>query len=77
MNNQNAIKLARTLGNGMAEQLNSCPNEAQNWGLMTRDDELPEGDWLMIREVAEDGEVTREMENAYKAAFNAKFVPVE
>jgi hypothetical protein len=67
----NAINAAKTAGTEMAARLNQSPIEAQNWNLLDRNDGIPEGDYVEL--TAEFGECTREMEQAYRAGFNAIF----
>ena len=58
----------------MARELNSDPREAQNWSELDANDDLPEFDYITLR--AEFGNVTPEMERAYRDAFNDAFVGV-
>ena len=58
-------------GKEFAAELNSTPREAQNWGKLDVNDDLPEGDYVSLRD--EFGEVTAEMERAYKKGFNEVF----
>lgn len=55
-------------GKSMAIELNDTPREAQNWRLFEPGDDLPEFDYIHLREVY--GEVTRIMEAAYRQGFN-------
>lgn len=66
----NNIETAATLGREFAEYLRDSADR-DNWSTLCAGDDLPDGDYAMLR--AEFGEVTREMERAYKAAFNAAF----
>ncbi len=65
------IVAAYDAGREMATELNATPSEAQNWSLLARGDDLPEQDYLMLRRAY--GEVTAEMEAAYRDGFNATF----
>jgi hypothetical protein len=67
-----AIDMARRIAVDMARELNGNPNEAQNWSALGRNDDVPEFDYITL--YAEFGAVTREMERAYKSAFNETFV---
>ena len=69
--NENILEFCRALGAEFAAELNQNPGEAQNWELLEGGD-LPDGDYLAL-ENKNDGEVTREMESAYRAGFNAVF----
>ena len=62
-------------GKDFAAELNDTPIEAQNWGKLFSTDELPEGDYVTLRD--EFGEVTLEMESAYRNGFNEIFVQVD
>lgn len=65
---KNAIDAAADLGREFAEYLNQS-NDRDNWSELENNDDLPEEDYVTLR--AEFGEVTSEMERAYKSAFNA------
>lgn len=67
----NSIQTAHNLGVEFARQLNDSPNEAQNWSQLEPRDDLPEEDYVNLRR--EFGEVTREMERAYREGFNGTF----
>jgi hypothetical protein len=67
-----ATDMARRIGIEFAQELNSHPNDAQNWSALERRDDIPEFDHITL--YAEFGDVTAEMERAYKAAFNETFV---
>jgi hypothetical protein len=69
-----AIDMSRRIAVDMARELNSNPKEAQNWRALDENDDLPEYDYLTLK--LEFREVTREMERAYKSAFNDAFVGV-
>ena len=69
-----AIDMARRIAIAMAQELNSDPREAQNWSALEDHDDLPEFDHITL--YAEFGEVTVEMERAYRDAFNDAFVGV-
>lgn len=60
---------AYNLGVEFANELNETLHEMQNWSPLEAHDDLPEGDYTTLRR--EFGEVTREMERAYKNGFNA------
>lgn len=62
---------AATLGREFAEYLNGSADR-DNWAALDENDDLPEGDYIALR--TEFGSVTREMERAYKSAFNAAFI---
>ena len=67
----NATEKAFEAGKEFAAELNATPREAQNWGKLGANDDLPEGDYVTLRE--EFGEVTAEMEMVYKKGFNEVF----
>jgi len=69
-----AIDMARRIAVDMARELDSNPNEAQNWNALGDNDAIPEFDYITL--YAEFGAVTRDMERAYKAAFNETFLGV-
>lgn len=60
---------AYDLGVEFANELNQTPRELQNWSPLEAHDDLPEEDYITLRR--EFGDVTREMEQAYKTGFNA------
>lgn len=70
----NQIDVARALAMEFATQLNNTPNDAENWRALNDNDDLPDGDYTALRQ--QFGEVTRDMERAYKSAFNSVFIPV-
>ena len=70
----NANEKSFESGKEFAAELNATPREAQNWGKLGTNDDLPEGDYITLRD--EFGEVTREMEQAYKKGFNSVFSPI-
>lgn len=61
-------------GAAFAEYLNEHPHEAQNWRPLERGDEMPEGDYIELRDQC--GGVTDEMEAAYRKGFNDTFEPL-
>lgn len=67
----NSIETARSIAIEFATELNNTPNELENWHQMDVNDNLPEFDYIALRQ--QFGEVTREMERAYKTAFNSTF----
>lgn len=73
MSNQTAIDAAYALGQQFAEYLNQHPEEAQNWSTLDRGDDLPEHDYVTLRD---DHGMTPEIEDAYRDGFNATFAPV-
>ena len=74
MTKTRAISMASRIGILFAEELNGDPREAQNWSKLNANDDLPEFDYITLR--AEFGNVTPEMERAYRDAFNDAFVGV-
>lgn len=62
---------AAALGREFAEYLNGSADR-DNWSPLQENDDLPEGDYIALR--TKFGSVSREMERAYKAAFNAAFI---
>jgi len=71
----NAIESARNLAVQFATELNRSAVDAQNWSPLTENDDLPEFDYVTLRQ--QFGTVTRGMERAYRDAFNETFVPYE
>ncbi len=59
---------ATELGKEFAEQLNNCPQELQNWDRLTEHDQLPNEDYLRLREYY--GDVNSDVERWYRAGFN-------
>jgi formylmethanofuran dehydrogenase subunit D len=70
----NAIAKAFKAGKDFAAEINSTPREAQNWSKLDTNDDLPDGDYVTLRD--EFGEVTVEMEQSYKKGFNEVFSPI-
>lgn len=70
----NANEKAFEAGKEFAAEINATPREAQNWGKLDANDDLPEGDYVTLRD--EFGEVTAEMERSYKKGFNEVFTPL-
>ena len=68
-----SIKIAQALGEEFAEYLNDGPIERQNWSRLERSDDLPEFDYAELRNRC--GDVTSEMEDAYRDGFNSVFIP--
>ena len=68
-----STKIAREIAEEFAEYLNSHPADAQNWSRLERSDDLPEFDYAELRNRC--GDVTPEMEDAYRDAFNSVFIP--
>ena len=68
-----SIKIAQALGEEFAEYLNNHPDDAQNWSSLERSDDLPEFDYAELRDRC--GDVTHEMEDAYRDVFNSVFIP--
>lgn len=66
----NAIDTAARLGREFAEHLNHS-HDRDNWSELGNLDDIPEEDYITLR--TEFGDVSREMELAYKSAFNAAF----
>lgn len=62
-------QLAASLGEEFARQINETPHDRDNWGPLERGEEIPSEDYAYLRRAL--GEVTPEMETAYRAAFNA------
>jgi len=71
MSNRDQISAAYAAGRDFAAELNATPAEAQNWHALTPDDEMPAGDYDALSR--EYGEVTLEMAEAYRNAFNTEF----
>ena len=65
------LTFAANLGAETAGELNDNPNERQNWSPLEQTDDLPEFDHVALREHY--GDVTREIERAYRDAFNTVF----
>lgn len=72
--NATATSAAYSAGRTFAAELNATPMEAQNWSALDDSDELPEEDYMALDRAF--GEVTEEMEDAYRAGFNDTFVEV-
>jgi hypothetical protein len=72
------LEFATKCGENMATELNKTPNDAQNWAPLERGDDVPEFDYIELRthygDVFEENSI--EIERAYKAGFNAVFVPL-
>ena len=70
-------EFAKNLAREFAEEINASPAETQNWSRLERDDDVPEMDYIALREhyhYAElDQSEIQEIEQAYKSAFNATF----
>ena len=64
----NAITKSAAAGTETAEYIMGSV-DAANWSNLLPTDSIPEEDYRML--TAEFGDVTREMETAYKNAFNA------
>lgn len=74
-------EFASNLGREFAAQINASPAEAQNWSVMARGEDLPEFDYIALRDHygfrdMNDADV-RAVEDAYRDGFNAVFVPLE
>jgi hypothetical protein len=67
-----ATDMSRRIAVEFARELHRNPKQAQNWSALEAHDDLPEFDYITL--YAEFGEVTREMERAYKSAFNDTFI---
>ena len=70
-------EFAFKLGAEFATQINGSA-DADNWSLLDRDDEVPDGDHCAMRdnygyEELEQREIS-EIERAYKAGFNSVFI---
>ena len=68
---------AKNLAREFANEINASPAEAQNWSRLERDDDVPEMDYIALREHYHYDELDQseiqEIEQAYKSAFNATF----
>jgi len=64
-------EIAFAAGRAFAAWLNATPAEAQNWRRLVETDDLPEGDYLALRDQCDT--MTPEMERAYRDGFNATF----
>lgn len=67
-------QMAYPAGQATAEELNDTPAEAQNWSPLGVHDDMPDGDYHYLRGLF--GEVTADMNSAYRRGFNETFVPV-
>jgi len=65
---------AQAAGREFAAYLNATPHEAQNWRPLENTDNLPDGDYVDLRDRF--GEVSQEMEKSYRLGFNDEFVPI-
>lgn len=65
------IAAARDAGREFAAELNAAPHEAQNWSPLTANDDLPVEDYRTL--CCEYGDVTPEMDRAYRDGFNSVF----
>lgn len=74
MSNRAAVSAAYAAGRDFAAELNRTPREAQNWSRLTSNDDLPAEDYRTL--AREFGDVTQEMEDNYRNAFNTEFVPI-
>ena len=72
------LEFATKCGANMAADINKKPTEAQNWTPLERQDDVPEFDYIELRTHYGDEfeENSAEIERAYKAGFNAVFVPM-
>ena len=66
---KNAKITAFNAGVEFAEYLNDHPAEKQNWGKLTRQDGIPEGDYIEL--TRRFGDCTSEMEDQFRTGFNA------
>lgn len=70
-------EFAKHLGREFAQEINASPAEAQNWSRLERDDDVPEMDYIALREHYHYEDLgqseIQEVEQAYKGAFNATF----
>ena len=70
-------EFAKTLAREFAEQINASPAESQNWARLERGDDVPEMDYIALRDRYQyadlDQSEIQEIEQAYKSAFNATF----
>lgn len=57
-----------------AEYLNDHPEERQNWGKLSRQDGIPEGDYVEL--TSEFGECSSEMEEQFRTGFNQNLNPL-
>ena len=69
-----AITDAYACGAAFAHNLNAIPGEGRFWSKLKISDDLPGGDYLVLRDTW--GEVTEHMAAAYRDGFNAIFRPV-
>lgn len=75
----NAIntEFAKNLAREFAKQINASPAEAQNWARLERGDDVPEMDYIALREHYHyadlDQSEIQEIEQEYKRAFNTTF----
>lgn len=71
------VQFAEKLGREFAKELNATPAEAQNWTALGDDDEVPEMDYIQLREnydfASLDETGVRAVERAYKRGFNSTF----
>jgi len=67
--NTTSISFAVKTATEFAVYLNSHPHEKQNWSALDAGDDIPEEDYMTMKRKF--GECTREMESAYRKAFNA------
>lgn len=70
-------KFATNLGAQFAAEINANPSEAQNWRALERGDDLPEFDYIALRDHYNfdnlDQSDINEIERAYRDGFNAVF----
>ncbi len=68
---QNQNRAAFDLGRQFAEEINAAPHEAANWRPLGDNDDMPPEDYRSLVRVY--GDVTRDMERAYRDGFNTTF----
>ena len=72
MSNNIETEIAYAYGKDFAQEVNSSPDRA-NWSALGKTDDLPEFDYSAMKALF--GDVTPEIEDAYKAGFNEAFIP--
>ena len=74
MSNSIETEFAYAYGKQFAQEVNAGPDRA-NWSVLGKTDDLPEFDYSALKSLF--GDVTPEIEIAYKTGFNENFVPEE
>jgi len=70
-------EFAENLGREFAEELNASPADAQNWSRLGKSDDVPDMDYVALRDHYRYGDLEQceiaEIEQAYRNGFNSAF----